>query len=397
MKRIRPIFVWLHRWVGLLMAFFLIIEGVTGSLLCFRGEISAYLDPAMVGHPPYPGAPKLALATLIESAEAVEPHASLRWLQPFTDQTAVFLLQPKMDPVTGQPCDVGGLYVAVDPWSGKVLERFDPEGAAGLLPKVMPFVYELHKTLYLGEFGVWVLSILALLWTIDCFGSFLLTLPLVLARYWERWKPSWAVRWTGGAYRLQFDLHRAGGLWLWGILFVLAWSSVMLEPKTGVYQPVMDAIFGPANGFGPQRAEAPPGRAGAPALDWHAAEQRGRKLLTGMGAVRGFELGESQALSYIGPLRLYWFRAHTDRIFPSDQLQSVYFDADTGQLAGSDGTYEGNLASVVQDWLINLHMINDPVDYVVYRWFLFFVGIVLVVISYTGIYVWWKKCRARRA
>jgi uncharacterized iron-regulated membrane protein len=34
---IRQVFVWLHRWTGLLLAVFLIFEGITGSLLAFRG------------------------------------------------------------------------------------------------------------------------------------------------------------------------------------------------------------------------------------------------------------------------------------------------------------------------------------------------------------------------
>ena len=47
------------------------------------------------------------------------------------------------------------------------------------------------------------------------------------------------------SYRVNFDLHRAGGLWLWPLLFVFAWSSVELEPKTGAYDFVMEALLGP--------------------------------------------------------------------------------------------------------------------------------------------------------
>ena len=37
---IRPIFVWLHRWVGLLMTLFLVLVGVTGSLIALDNESS---------------------------------------------------------------------------------------------------------------------------------------------------------------------------------------------------------------------------------------------------------------------------------------------------------------------------------------------------------------------
>lgn len=43
-------------------------------------------------------------------------------------------------------------------------------------------------------------------------------------------------------YKLNFDLYRAGGLWLWVMLFVLAWSSVAFNLKV-VYYPVMQTVF----------------------------------------------------------------------------------------------------------------------------------------------------------
>ncbi len=36
----RRVFVWIHRYVGLAMATFLIIEGLTGTLLAFRGDLT---------------------------------------------------------------------------------------------------------------------------------------------------------------------------------------------------------------------------------------------------------------------------------------------------------------------------------------------------------------------
>ncbi|MGO9769341.1 MAG: PepSY domain-containing protein, partial [Roseiarcus sp.] len=41
----RPVFVWLHRYVGLAVAAFLLIEGLTGALLAFNADLSRALDP----------------------------------------------------------------------------------------------------------------------------------------------------------------------------------------------------------------------------------------------------------------------------------------------------------------------------------------------------------------
>ena len=175
---IRKVFVFLHRWVGLALALFLIIEGLTGSLLAFRGDLTRFFDPALAGAPPIPGAPKLDLATLIERAKALEPRASYGYRLPIADDTAIMKMDPRIDPATGKPYDLGFTYLALDPWTGTELKRLQHGMYThGFLTNVMPFVYDLHKTLILNHAGEWILSILALLWTIDCFVGFYLTLP----------------------------------------------------------------------------------------------------------------------------------------------------------------------------------------------------------------------------
>jgi len=46
----RPVFVWLHRYVGLAVAAFLLIEGLTGALLAFNADLSRALDPRTPSH-----------------------------------------------------------------------------------------------------------------------------------------------------------------------------------------------------------------------------------------------------------------------------------------------------------------------------------------------------------
>ena len=49
----------------------------------------------------------------------------------------------------------------------------------------------------------------------------------------------------------------------------------------------------------------------------------------------------------------------------------------------------------VENWLLALHMVNDPVDYLPYRIFVVFVGLIITALSVTGVYIWWKKRKAR--
>src|SRR5690606_13559522 len=95
--------------------------------------------------------------------------------------------------------------------------------------------------------------------TLDCFVALYLTLPqrresashllrstqsgnAEAKTWWQRWKPAWRIRWRQGGYKLTFDLHRAGGLWLWLILLVFAGSSVYMNLGDTVYTWAMRAV-----------------------------------------------------------------------------------------------------------------------------------------------------------
>ena len=103
----------------------------------------------------------------------------------------------------------------------------------------MPFHCPLHYTLHIPEmwgidrWGLWLMGGIAVIWLIDCFIGFYLTLPrrvpaAVLpsnATFWSRWKPAWRIKTRGSSFRVNFDIHRAFGLWTWVLLFVIAFTA----------------------------------------------------------------------------------------------------------------------------------------------------------------------------
>ena len=58
----------------------------------------------------------------------------------------------------------------------------------------------------------------------------------------KAWRKSLAFRVRRGGYALTFDLHRSGGVWVWGLLAVIALTSVSLNLGTPVVRPVV-ALF----------------------------------------------------------------------------------------------------------------------------------------------------------
>jgi uncharacterized iron-regulated membrane protein len=69
----RALWVWLHRWVGLAMAGFLIIVGLTGSLLAFYPELNRWLTPNL--HPGLRAGVEIDMAALARRAEELIPQA----------------------------------------------------------------------------------------------------------------------------------------------------------------------------------------------------------------------------------------------------------------------------------------------------------------------------------
>lgn len=393
---IRKVFVWLHRWLGLAMALFLVVEGITGSLLAFNPQLTRLFDPRLFADPPEPGAKLLDPASLAKRVKEIAPQAYLAHWGRFREDQVVLRCKAERNPATGKRYDIDFGYLVLDPYTGKELGRLKEGGyAEGILPNVMPFVYELHRSLALGGTGSWILAILAIVWTVDCFIGLYLTWPTTWRNFIRRWGRAWLIKWRGGAFRLNFDLHRAGGLWLWPLLLVFAWSSVNLLDVFGVFRWVTPKLFGYQESWSWDQSH--PGQpVEHPALDWKAAQAAGEKLAHEQAAAHGFKVVKPVSLDYSSYQGLYHYTIQTDRILSRDHQETVIFDANTGALAGAMSSWDERLGNTVELWLESLHTIKDPVDYVTYRWIVCVVGLGIVMLSATGIYIWWKKFQARR-
>lgn len=84
---------------------------------------------------------------------------------------------PRTDPATGKPSDLGFDLVVLDPATGAILDHVSWGAIGQGWRHIMGFVYGLHFSLTLGETGSMILGICALVWTLDCFVGFYLTLP----------------------------------------------------------------------------------------------------------------------------------------------------------------------------------------------------------------------------
>ena len=99
---------------------------------------------------------------MAERAQTLAPEARLGYIvyaEP--DQVKAYFEED------ATPLNFDEIYL--DPWTGQELGRRRRGDLSQGLINLMPFIYSLHWRLAMGDFGQWLLGIIAIMWTIDCF------------------------------------------------------------------------------------------------------------------------------------------------------------------------------------------------------------------------------------
>lgn len=372
---IRAVFGRLHRWVGLTIAGFLAIAGLTGSVIVFYQELDRALNPELFN---VPVAERLSPSTLASRVEAQLPGAAVTLISiPAAGRASEVWVQPKNKSLAYN-------QVFVDPATGKVLGK-RLWGEAGLSrASLMPMLYLFHYSLKLpGVWGVLLMGIIGCLWTIDCFVAFVLTLPRSTP-FWRKWQTSWRIKHNAGPYRLNFDLHRAGGLWLWAVLLVLASSGVALNLPEQVFRPLLKSV----TTLSPTLDELRP-HSTTP----HTAE------LSFDDALR---LGRAHTGGSFQPRWVFVETLHHaigvssggggEKGLDGFGLSTLIFDDQSGALVLRQDAGKGRLADIYAGVQYQLHtgrILGWPG-----RILVFFTGLGVAALSVTGVVIWIKKRHA---
>lgn len=397
----------LHRWVGLAMAGFLLVAGLTGSVLVWRDELEALINPALFLAVPLADTDSAMLdpVTLRERVLRAHPRARVTYVPGPIEpgRTAIFYLAP----APGLPAHrADGLpkQVFINPYTAAIQgeRRYGDitQGARNL----MPFIHRLHHTLALGEVGHWVFGVVALMWTLDCLAGVYLTFPArpvrpsrpvrpLARRAWlARWWPAWQIRFGAGAHKRNLDLHRAAGLWPWVLLLLFAWSSVALN-LSPVYEPTMRLLMAHQPDAG-VIARLPQPQA-EPGIDWRPARERARALMAAQAREHGFAVLREEWLIYDASRAAYRYvvRSSLDIHGRMGNTQ-LYLDANTGRLLGSWRPTGAAGGDTVTTWLTGMHM--AAVGGMPFRLLITALGVAVGMLSVTGVLVWRKKRRARQ-
>lgn len=153
-----------HRFAGLTIALFLLVAGLTGSVISWDHELDGWLNPQLF-HVTSHGEP-IAPLELAARVEAFDPRAMVTYLPLHirTGEAVSLLVDARADPATGKLFDLGYDQVFVDPFTGTILGKRE-WGAIGVdRQHLIPFLYKLHFSLCIpelwgiGEWGVWLMG-----------------------------------------------------------------------------------------------------------------------------------------------------------------------------------------------------------------------------------------------
>jgi len=159
-----------------------------------------------------------------------------------------------------------------------------------------------------------------------------------------------------------------------------------------VYTPVMKSLFGMPDIYGnsiPMSEKPKP----QPLWSWPQAHAFARKLLNEQARIRGFKIVYEDYLIYDSGKRTYQYSVRSDRDLYDEGANTILIFDDTGKLLSLYVPTHDNFGSTLNSWIFGLHM--GKIGGLPFRIFICAMGITVAMLSITGVYIWFKKWRAR--
>lgn len=388
--RWRSTFILIHRYIGLSIAGFVFVAGATGALLAYKAEIERWLNPPLYDA-------EASQSALLDGFDVRErmlaryPDAAISRvdLRPPLAGMPYAVYFDRAAPASSGSSEMQGLSrVDVNPVTGEVVAEYDDsEGIRFNRRQLMSTLVSLHYRLWIpGESGRIVMGVAAMLWFFDHFVALALSFPRP-----RQWRKSFAVRWRAGSTKITYDLHRATGVWLWGLLLAVACTSFSYN-LSELFNPLVNAIAPlskPVSFAQPRPASISPRQS----ISFEQAYRLFRADIENESSRRHFGVRYLQFMALEQETGLYRLQLNTTQDIRRDFGRTqIYMDAASGKILGwqsPQGTTQG-------DWFIALQAplhVGDLVD--IPQWLhqllLCLAGLATAALSVTGVMLWAKK------
>jgi uncharacterized iron-regulated membrane protein len=358
---LRKILFQIHLWLGLTLALYAVVIGLTGSILVFRGDLQKITFPEFFSVERQ-GEPDAPLVTILAELQHRYPGTTLSGLDYPTPHRQTYLAYLTR----------GDQFITVfsHPVTAEVI---------GELPKTswITRLQDLHFDLLGGRTGRKISGIAA--------GCLIAMFASGLILWWPglaRWTRSLWIDTRAGWRRINWDLHSAAGFWTFAFLMMWAISGV----EFAFPQPFRQAVnaFSPlATLHDPQSTPMASGSSLGPA-DFIARAQA-LEPAAAPGLLVMPSSARSAVMVQMAP------GGHAD-VYPNDEI-SLYFDQSTGALLERRASSEQSLAAgdVVMKWIGPLHTASFGGPAIRILWAL--LGLSLPMLAVTGFLMWWNRAR----
>lgn len=387
----RPILVLLHRWCGLFIALFLFTAGLTGAIISWDHELDEWLNPHLFDAQSQ--GPSQDPLQLVDALEARDPRLQVS-LMPLALEPGHALnvfVDPRIDPSTGKAYELGFNQLGLDPATGDIQGQREWGAISLSRENLLPFLYKLHYSLHIPdgfgiELGVLLFGIVAIVWCLDCFVALWLSFP-----NWRSWRKSFAFRWRQGGYKLNFDLHRSGGVWIWLLLLTLAVTSVSMNLERQVVRPLVE-LFSPLTPS-PFASRTPV------TLDTQIVPQIDRREAIAIAAAEAKRLGWQAppgGLFHSAEFGVYgvgFYAPGEDHGDAGLGNPWIYVDSRSGELAGAHVPGTGSAGDIFLQAQFPLH--SGRIIGLPGRILVSLLGLAVAGLSLTGLVIWAKKRRSR--
>jgi uncharacterized iron-regulated membrane protein len=354
-----------HLWIGIVLTLYMIVIGVSGSILVFRPELER-----LCGFKPWQQfqtrKPVADLVTVIENLRAAYPRSRIVSVDAPTEEDATFVAV-----LEGR----GRIKVACDPTQGKVLGEFPRQR------NWLGVVQEFHESLLIhpGSQGR--------MWN-GVGAAFLLFLNATGMVIWwpgiRNWRRALKVDFERGWRRINFDLHVSVGFWT--ILIASVWAV------SGIYFGWPRQMFQFVNSLSPVIAARPPAivvtpesTAAGPDLRSLVARARALDPGTTLGGI-AFPYGRR------APLAILLRRRNSPGY---EYVDTVYFNPYNGEYIS---TWRYGVNQSIGDWIIWSQV---PLHFGIY-WGLGVkviwatAGLAIPLLAVTGLLMYWNRALRRR-
>jgi uncharacterized iron-regulated membrane protein len=362
-----------HLWLGVILALYSIVIGVSGSVLVFRKEIENNLYGKQL-HVQQTER-QVSLADAVHRIELDRLGWTSVGLRDFQSQDHAAMLLMRS---TADPASTNLRYVYFNPSTGQVVldhMRYD---------NLLGWTTNLHYYLLTGRLGLTVSGWMALGLLLLCVSGVILWWPGV-----SRWMAALVLRRRSSWKRINWDLHSFVGFWSSAALLGVAFTGVYFAfalPIGGLVVVATGGSIREAMKF-VVLPKPLPAKAGAPLLPLDQAV-----------AILNRELLPAPPVEYlqlpVRPTDVYGAISYYPHAIEYTQMRRVAIDPHSGTVLTVADTHQMQLGMQIIQYFHAVHFGTfggDGVFGIAVRIVWVFVGITPALLAVTGLLMYWNR------